>query len=51
MIEYGNEISTDEYNSLRKSVGWKELDAAQARRGLDNSMLVVVARRDGEAVG
>ena len=51
MIEYGNEISADEYNSLRKSVGWKELDAAPARRGLDNSMLVVVARRDGEAVG
>ena len=25
MIEYGNEISADEYNSLRKSVGWKEL--------------------------
>lgn len=51
MIEYGNEISTDEYNSLRRSVGWKALDVEQARRGLDNSMLVIVARRDGQAIG
>ena len=51
MIEYGNEISTDEYNSLRRSVGWKVLDCEQARRGLDNSMLVIVARRDGQAIG
>lgn len=51
MIEYGNEISTDEYNSLRRSVGWKVLDVEQARRGLDNSMLVIVARRDGQAIG
>lgn len=51
MIEYGNEISTDEYNSLRRSVGWKVLDGEQARKGLDNSMLVIVARRDGQAIG
>ena len=51
MIEYRNDISTEDYNSLRRSVGWKELDPGQAGRGLENSAFIIAARENGEAVG
>lgn len=51
MIRYTDIISVEDYNKIRKAVGWKVLDEKQARSGLDNSLYVVAAYDDDEAVG
>lgn len=51
MIRYGNFISEEDYNHLRKAVGWNVLDKEQAERGLGNSSFVTVAYKDGKVIG
>lgn len=43
MIEYINEITVEDYNELRASVGWKVLNHDLAKRGLDGSAFITVA--------
>lgn len=50
-IIYTDEISVDEYNMLRRSVGWITVTEARARKALKNSFYKRIAWRDGEPVG
>jgi len=51
MIEYGNEITAEEYMELRRLVGWMEFPLEEAQAGLDNAYMVVSVRDEGRAVG
>lgn len=51
MIVYKNTISTEDYNELRLAVGWKQLNPAQAERGLKNSAYLTSARDGDRPVG
>lgn len=51
MIDYFHTISVEEYNFLRKSVGWKEIQSEQAQKGLDHSSYLVTAVDREETVG
>lgn len=50
-IKYGNTISVDDYNYLRKSVGWNEISAKQAQTGINNSTYIVSAVYKDKTVG
>lgn len=51
MITYSNEISTEAYHALRRAVGWKALDSAQAEAGLENSAYLISAWDGGQPAG
>ena len=42
-VKYTNQISVEDYNYLRKSVQWAELENKQALTGLNNSAFLVTA--------
>lgn len=46
-----NKMDVDTYLQLRKAVQWKELTREQAEKGLSNSLYVLTAYEDGQAVG
>ena len=46
-ITYTNTISVEDYNKLRNSAGWLELQPEQIEIGLKNSAFIVIAK-DGE---
>ena len=50
-IEYINTITVDDYNALRTSVGWGEVNAEQAQASLNGSTLVIAAKADDKTVG
>ena len=50
-INYVNEISVEDYNYIRKSVGWNPIEEKQAITGLKNSMFLTVAMNDTKVVG
>ena len=50
-INYINEISVEDYNYLRKSVGWNLIEEKQAMTGLKNSLFTIVAMDDMKTVG
>lgn len=50
-VKYVNKITADDYNHLRRSVGWAELDKQQALNGIANSAFIVSAIVDGKTVG
>jgi ribosomal protein S18 acetylase RimI-like enzyme len=50
-ITYGNSFTVTDYNSLRKSVGWNEINERQAITGLSNSRYMAAAYHDGKTVG
>jgi GNAT superfamily N-acetyltransferase len=50
-IEYKNNITVKDYNSLRKSVEWTEIVEEQAQRGINNSSFLTVAYDKNKAVG
>ena len=50
-VKYVNEISIDDYNSLRKSAGWREVSNRKAEIGLKNSIFIVVAIVDKKPIG
>lgn len=49
--EIGNKLTVDDYLFLIKSVGWKELNPNQVRRGLKNSMYIVTVRKQDKIIG
>jgi GNAT superfamily N-acetyltransferase len=50
-VEYLNTISVDDYQYLRESAGWRDMNRKQAQTGLNNSMFVISAVADGKTVG
>lgn len=50
MITYGDQISVEDYNALRASVGWNMIKPERAARGLANSRRIV-AYEDGKVIG
>ena len=50
-VEFRNSISVEDYNRLRKSAGWKEIEPNQARGSIENSAFLVSVIIDGETVG
>ncbi len=50
-VSYTDQISAQDYNNLRKSVGWQELEVQQARTGIKNSALLIAAVVEGKTVG
>ena len=50
-IQYSDQISVNQYNELRKSVGWIEVKESRARKALDNSFYKRIAWKGGEPVG
>lgn len=51
MIEYIHSISVEDYNFLRKSVGWKEVESSQAQTGIANSTFLIAAVENNRIVG
>ena len=51
MIDYVHMITVKDYNFLRKSVGWNEIEPAQAQAGINNSSFLVAAVNDEKTVG
>ena len=50
-IKYVNQISVEDYNFLRKSVGWPELESKQALTGINNSIFLISATVNDKTVG
>lgn len=50
-IAYTEEISVQEYNGLRRSVGWILVKEARAKKALENSFYKKIAWKDGRPVG
>ena len=50
-ITYTNQISVQDYNALRKSVGWAELEENQAQTGINNSIFIISALVGDKTVG
>lgn len=50
-VTYTNQISVEEYNILRKSVGWIQVKETRAEKALKNSFYKRVAWMDGKPVG
>lgn len=50
-VKYVNKISVEDYNYLRKSAEWAELENKQALTGINNSAFLVSAIVDGKTVG
>jgi GNAT superfamily N-acetyltransferase len=50
-ILYKNNISVKDYNSLRKSAGWMEINEEQAQSGLLGSAFLIAAYDNDKAVG
>lgn len=50
-IEYRHEITVEDYNALRRSVGWDPIEPAQAKEGLRNSAYLICALDGDKIVG
>ena len=50
-IVFSNQMTGEEYNELRKLVGFGTISQGQAERGLKNTTFLVAARDDGQIVG
>ncbi|MDR0946523.1 MAG: GNAT family N-acetyltransferase [Ruminococcus sp.] len=50
-ITYRNTITVEDYNTLRKSAGWKPIHAEQAAAGLTGSALIVAAADGMKTIG
>lgn len=50
MITYGKEITFEEYNKLRKLVGWGEISERQFNTSIPNSRFITVGKCSGETI-
>lgn len=48
---YTNKITVEQYNGLRKSVGWTEIQQELAEKGLENSAFLIMLTDDDVPVG
>ena len=51
MIEYKNELHTEDYLMLRKAVQWADMKFAQAEKGLRGSQYIISAKDGDRTVG
>lgn len=51
MIDYKFELTVEEYQDLRKSVGWSTIEQSQATAGLSNSSYIICAKNGDEVIG
>lgn len=51
MIEIKNDLSTEEYNNLRKSIGWDIKDTHIVEEAIKNSVIIKKAVKNNETVG
>ena len=51
MIRYVNDITAEEYMSLRKLVGWVEFPLEEAQACIDNAYMVMCVRDGEKAIG
>ena len=51
IIDYKHDISVEDYNLLRKSVGWTKVDDNQAQAGINNSSYLVTAVHMNKTIG
>ncbi|MBQ9142063.1 MAG: GNAT family N-acetyltransferase [Lachnospiraceae bacterium] len=49
-MEYTNDLTGEEYNHLREAVDWRPMTLGQAKRGLEHTTFLVVAREEGRAI-
>lgn len=50
-IQYVNSISVEDYNNLRKSAGWQEVEPSQVKIGLENTAYQIAAVLNGQTIG
>jgi GNAT superfamily N-acetyltransferase len=50
-IKYGNKISIDEFNFLRKAVGWNEIEKNLAEKSIENALFIITAIIDEKIIG
>jgi len=50
-ITYTNTITPEEFNTLRSSVGWVEIETSLAIKGLEHSAFIVCVRDGERAIG
>jgi len=50
-IKYVKQISVEDYNYLRKSVGWAEIERSQALAGINNSAFIISALVNDKTAG
>ncbi|WMJ22827.1 GNAT family N-acetyltransferase [Paludicola sp. MB14-C6] len=50
-ITYANSLTAQEYNVLRKSVGWSEIHLEKAKLGLEHSAFITVAQQGSTPIG
>ena len=50
-IEFENNISVENYNALRKAVGWRELSERQAENVIMNANYIIVATINSKPIG
>lgn len=51
MVGFTHEITVEDYNNLRQSVGWNKIEARQAAVGLQNSSFKIAAVENGQTIG
>lgn len=47
-ITYTSTLTVEQYNFLRAAVGWREVQADLAKKGLENSAIIIVANHINE---
>jgi len=50
-IKFENTISVDDFNFLRKSVGWSEIEKNLALKGIENALFIITAIVNGKTIG
>lgn len=50
-IKYGNKITIDEFNFLRKAVGWNEIENNLAKKTIENALFIITAIIDEKIIG
>jgi len=50
-IDYKHDITVEDYNFLRKSVGWSKVDITQAQVGINNSLYLITAVHMNKTIG
>jgi GNAT superfamily N-acetyltransferase len=50
-IKYSSKISVDEFNFLRKAVGWNEIEKNLAEKSIENALFIITAIIDGKTIG
>jgi len=47
-IIFGNKISVEDFNNLRKSVGWDEMELKLASKTIENALFIITAIFEGK---